>query len=170
MEFLNLRALLFLSNYNLMLLLSWKLEQSLTSTYSIMYKLGALGKILYTISITVGCLWAYMAGPGLISTCLRVCSWGRKPPQKTAPVLGLPLEAKIGRAKTSFRVNCDDCFFLKVFVWSFSFFYHSTCCEMCQRQRVVLLSHLKYDTGSQTVICLIRFICVWINFLLEDGT
>lgn len=31
-EFLNLRALLFLSNYILMLLLSWKLEQSLTTT------------------------------------------------------------------------------------------------------------------------------------------
>lgn len=30
---------------------------------------------------------------------------------------------------------------------------------------MVLLSHLKCDTGSQTVICLIRPFCVWINFL-----
>lgn len=153
-----------------MLLLSWKLEQSPTSTYSIMYKLGALGKILYTISITVGCLWAYMAGPGLISTCLRVCSWGRNPFQKTAPMLGLPLEAKIGTAKTSFRVNCDDCFFLKVFVCSFSFFTIQHAVKCAKDRGWSFCPHLKYDTGSQTVICLIRFICVWINFLLEDGT
>lgn len=68
-EFLNLSALLFRSNYILMLLLSWKLEQSLTSTWSIMYKLVALGKILHILSITVGCWWAHAAGPGLIITC-----------------------------------------------------------------------------------------------------
>lgn len=160
-EFLNLSALLFSSNYILMLLLSWKLEQSLTSTWSIMYKLVALEKILHILSITVGCWWAHAAGPGLIITCLRACGWGRKP-HTTAPMLGLPLEAEIGTAKTSFRVICD--------VSDDGGFFSNIQLDVNVPKRVVLLSHLKYDTGSQTVICLIRFICVWINFLRGDGT
>lgn len=50
------------------------------------------------------------------------------------------------------------------------FFFFNIQLDVNVPKRVVLLSHLKYDTGSQTVICLIRCICVWINFLREDGT
>lgn len=91
--------------------------------------------------------------------------WLRQEPPQTAPMLGLPLEAKIGTAKTSFRLNCDEGFFFLFFF----FLIKLTCCGMCKSQRVVLLSHLKYDPESHSVICLIRLICVWINFLLEEG-
>lgn len=126
-EFLNLGALLFRSNYILMLLLSWKLEQSLTSTWSIMYKLVAVGKILHILSITVGCWWAHVAGPGLIIT-LPEGLWLRQEAPYNCTYVGAPSRGEDRYSKNKLQGH------LWCFRWCFFFFFQTfNLIWMCQR-------------------------------------